>query len=52
MLCIVRPLNFASDIKQAQIQAMKDKLYDYFRKGRGWENYFQELKINHFREEV
>jgi len=26
--------------------------FDHFRKGRDWENYFQELKIKHFREEV
>jgi hypothetical protein len=29
---------------------MKDKLHDHFRKGNNWENYFQEMKINHFRE--
>jgi len=31
---------------------MKDKLYDHSCKGKNWENYFQEMKIKLFREEV
>jgi hypothetical protein len=43
---------FTSNKTQAGKKVMKDKLYEQFCKGKNWENYFQEMKINLFREEV